>query len=202
MATPDHDSTIHNFRDWIETKTCYSVANLNSDEKRPFVPLRAVKAYLEENQNARLNNILGALYQAEDPPTYAEAILRRYTAVFCILLEIGKGHFIHRFTEHNALSDCCLPFHLDARPASFPTTTDDVHIYQEFCQIQWKYSVAVFNRLSGQTFPPEQILPIVYRDALSRGVYNNLWKIRIHKDYNHLQSQNVESVGTDLAMHV
>jgi hypothetical protein len=193
MATPDHDSAIRDFKKWIEESTCYSVANLNSDEQRQFVPSRAVEAHFEENQNAQLNNILTELYQPKEPPTYAEAILKRYTAVFCILLGINRGNLIHLFTQHDALRDAYLPFHPDTPPSDFPQ--EESITYQAFCQNQWKYSVPVLNRYLNQAFLPEQILPIVSREVLSKRAHADIWKINIHKDYNHLQTQDINSVG-------
>lgn len=192
----DLGALIRNFKEKIQETTCYSLANPNNDEKRPFIPLKRVEAYFSENQNERLNNILKALYHPDIPPTYPEAILKRYTLVFCILLEIGRGDIIHLFTEHDALRDNHLPFDESNAPPQFPEPAGKPSFYQEFCQHQWKYSIPSFRRPLDQSFPPQQILPIIARDQLSEGKSGySLSKIIIHEDYNFLHTEKSELVG-------
>ncbi|KAF4634094.1 hypothetical protein G7Y89_g4015 [Cudoniella acicularis] len=198
MATldHDHDPETQNLLAWIQRSSCPSVSEINHDEKREkrsFVPLRAVEAYLEENRNERLNRLLTEVYQPEHPPTYPEAILRRYTSVFCILLEIGKGNLIHHFTEHDSLRDSRLPFDPSVPPPQLSKTSVDEETYQKFCDKQWRYAVPIFERLLDKSFSPEQILPIVHREPLGLGQGGaKIWRIAIHEDYNRLQMKNTK----------
>ncbi|KAF8850604.1 hypothetical protein BDZ45DRAFT_186822 [Acephala macrosclerotiorum] len=189
MARPEDNSTVQGFIAWLQETRCYSVAGPASDSRRAFVPVKAVETYLEENRNARLNSILAAVYYPKEPPTYAEAILKRYTAVFCILLEIGKGDCIHNFTEHESLRDAQLPFDPSDPPAHFLTAFEDAApaTYEQFCNKQWKYAVPILHRSLNQRFSVDRILPIVSKEPIKKSLDVSIFRIRIHEDYNFLR---------------
>jgi hypothetical protein len=121
MLQPDDDIFIQQILSWAKTNRNFSSAYPDVEKPREYFK----KVYYK-----RLLNIFTALFRPEDPPHLAEEIVQNCTAVFCILLHIGKGKYIDRFVEHSSLGDLKLPLDPDAPPARFPQSTTDSKFFE------------------------------------------------------------------------
>ena len=159
--------------------------------------MTAVETYLESHDGI-LNEILAELYHPEEPPVYPAVILNRYTAVFCILLELGKGKHIEHFVRHDNLRDTCLPFTLSktARDLDFPDDPKDAPFFQKFYEAQWKFSAPVFNYPMHEEFDENVILPITAKEQIhtSKALSVTLYKIQLHHNYNQLEPRDEKKV--------
>jgi hypothetical protein len=136
MAEPDHHPVIRGFFDWVRRARSYAILEPTGQERRAFVPIQKIETYFTERDRQSLNEILDAVFILEDPPLYAENIVPKYTAVFCILLHINKGRYIKDFTKYGALSDAGLPFDPANPPPRFPTSSEDPNFFSRFCDEQ------------------------------------------------------------------
>lgn len=195
MSQPDDDPAIQEFRLWANRNRIYSMLRSETDERAAFNPIPPVKAYFEGNTHKKLINILAALFRPDEPPDLADIIVESYTAVFCILLYIGKGRFIVHFAEHGNLDEQHLPFEPSAPPANFPDSADP-HFYHQFCKTQWRFTCPTLHprRLYNQHFNEERILPIVKREVLSTGGSATLYRIKIHELHNELLPKEARTV--------
>lgn len=191
MAQHDEHQDIQAFVDWVRGNSKYAVLDPNSEERRAFMPLKTLQEYFKEDSSARLKKLLAAVFEPKDPPIDPDEILENYTQTFCILVEIGKGRFIERFSTRS-LGDRMLPFEPDhAPPLHFPTDTTDTQFYKKFCNKQWKFCVPDFKTpMTNIRFHPERILPIVSKEKIAGGGSAMLYKIKLHNSYNWLTRPN------------
>jgi hypothetical protein len=191
-------AAISEFLAWTQKSCAYSVGSFASEmSRREFVPLSTLETYLEDSRNTRLKNILTEVFRPDNPPIYPEVILKRYTAVFCTLLELGKGRYIEYFTQHDSLCDVMLPFDLNNRPSNFPVDTNDSNFFRAFCRRQWKFCAPTFQYpMQHLYFENERVLPIVSRELLGKsGGSAVLHKIRVHQAYNRLEPRDGNPVS-------
>jgi hypothetical protein len=161
-----------------------SVLAVGDGQRCEFIPLETLNEYFEVNRMARLHNLLDAVYGEGRTPD-AEDIYLSYIRVFCILLEVGLGHFIHLFTSSEELNDQHLPFHPEGRPSTFPKQQPD--FFNIFCEKQWKFCAAEFSAsMLNRVFEVDRILPIVHQEEIAGSGSALLYKIRIHGSYNKL----------------
>jgi len=159
------------------------------------MPLNAVKDYLEADRNARLHQILVALFEPEEPQVYADEILQNFIAIFCILLEIGGGKYIGSFTSTWDLCDQRLPFDPLRAPSPFPIVPEDNRFFERFCEKQWRFCVPNFQfPMIRIHFEEKRILPIIQKDLIAGGGSAMLYRIRLHGSYNKLDPK--PTVGT------
>jgi hypothetical protein len=187
MAQRDEHQDIRAFLEWVQKNSQYAVLDPNTEERRAFMPLKTVQEYFKQDDGARLNEILAAVFLDRDPPVDSDDILDNYVQIFCILIEIGKGRFIESFSYWN-IGDRLLPFGPDDHPpAHFPIDTGDPKFYETFCDKQWKFCAAEFKSpMMKIQFHPQRILPIVSKEKLAGGGSGMLYKIKLHSSYNKL----------------
>ncbi|RKF57865.1 putative protein kinase-like [Golovinomyces cichoracearum] len=168
---------------WIEI-----LADLELDEREKFLPLDAVKTYFttrDSKKKRNLENLLSEVFAMEFPPTNSDLMLRDHTAIFCILLRIGRGKYITYFTGHEELSDRRLPFDLAHPPRSFPNVKGDSLFLREFCNVQQRYCVPMLDaHMLHRHFGDQQLLPITLKKSLpTRGLARS-HIIEIYGSYN------------------
>ena len=195
---PDFQPSIQSFLAFLNrAASSFEVDNPDPPEGptyRPFAVRDKVQAYLEENGQEKLKQIIAALFPQGDS-VFPNDILPNNIAVFCTLLKISKGSWIKYFRRHKSLSDEKLPFDPTSKPPNWPEDTADPTFLERFCQQQWKFCVPVICQpFVDQHFPPETILPIVYKKNLNSGGSATLWLIKLHPAYNQLISENEKAV--------
>jgi hypothetical protein len=195
MSQPDDDSAIQQFRLWANRNRIYSKIRSETDDRAAFNPIPPIKAYFKEHKHEKLVNILAALFRPGEPPDLADIIVDRYTAVFCILLYIGKGRFIAHFAEHSNLEEQHLPFEPSVPPANFPDSADP-QFFNKFCKMQWRFTCPTLDPrgLYKQHFHDERVLPIVKKEELNTGGSAKLYRIKIHDLYNELVPKEAKTV--------
>ncbi|TQS36500.1 hypothetical protein Golomagni_03046 [Golovinomyces magnicellulatus] len=168
---------------WIEI-----LADLELDEREKFLPLDAVKTYFTARDSKKmrnLENLLSEVFAMEFPPTNADLMLRDHTAIFCILLRIGRGKYIKYFTGHEELSDKRLPFDLAHPPRSFPNVKGDSTFLREFCDVQRSYCVPMLDaHMLHRHFGDQQLLPITLKKRLPTRGLARAHIIEIYGPYN------------------
>jgi len=152
---------------------------------RPFMPIDQVQSYLTQNDNLELLSIIKEL--SLETELYPKDILRRYTAVFCTLLQSGHGEYIELFRHKSSLSDRSLPFSVHNPPPGFPSGTEESNMLADFCREQWRFCAAVIEDSdSDKHYEEDQVLPIIYKERLAGGGTANLWLIKLHPTYNQI----------------
>lgn len=195
MAEPDHHPVIRGFFDWVRRARAYAVLEPTGQERRAFVPIQKIQTYFAERDRQRLNEILDAVFMPEDPPLYAENIIPKYVAVFSILLHINKARYIKDFTTYGPLSDAALPFDPVNPPPKFPTSSEDPNFFLRFCEEQWRFCSPTFQRhMLDERFEGKRILPITYKEWLGGGGSGTVYKIKVHKLYNELITDETKAV--------
>ncbi|KAL2073991.1 hypothetical protein VTL71DRAFT_7769 [Oculimacula yallundae] len=160
-----------------------------SSDRRVFAPRDKIQSYLEANNYWELRALLAGLKSAPVPAP--SSITPRYTAVFCILLQSGRGSYIRYFTSYGSLRDTALPFDPRTRPAHWPSTPSDPNFYEVFCDAQWKFCAPELEApVSDQHFEDERILPITFKQKLLDGGTAHLWLVHLHPSYNKLITEN------------
>jgi hypothetical protein len=138
------------------------------------------------------------VFQSEAVPVNPEVILKSHTAVFSILLGIGKGRYIEHFARYEELSDQRLPFDQTHPPACFPVATNDSHFLERFCEKQWTYCVPIFdNHMLHKHFARQRLLPITHRERRGGGGSSVIYKIKLYPPHNKLlqaESRLVSSI--------
>ncbi|CAG8952521.1 hypothetical protein HYFRA_00009625 [Hymenoscyphus fraxineus] len=170
----------------IRTASYFAKEPHQIDECAAFTPISAVTSHLEED--GRLEDILDALFQPDGGPE-ADILLPNYVAIFCILIEIGKGTAIEHFVRQG-LNDKHLPFDPQHAPADFPPDTSDGTFYQRFCEMQWRFCVPDFERGVERVFHNRSLLPIVKKRAVAEGGSAKLFEIEVHSSYNKLRPES------------
>jgi hypothetical protein len=181
----NHVVLIHDFLEWMRHHSLLSITDLSTQESTSFIPVDDARAYLGENYPPRLAGILDEVFHSFEPPVDWATILSNYVAIFCILLEMGKGSFIQKFVKYR-LNDQKLPF--DPRqepPLGFPSDTHARSFYGWFCKIQWRFCVPLFHKNMAKVFPEDQILPIASIQNIAHGGSGCITRsIRLHSSYN------------------
>lgn len=196
MPQPDHHIVLQDFFNWERKSWIEVVSDINTDEKSHFMPPATLKAYFQENDGKKLNKILSEAFESDDIPVDSEVIIRGYSAVFCILLRIGKGKYIEYFVQYEELSDHRLPFDPENLPARFPVATDDPEFPQRFCEKQWMYCVPTFDRpMLDKRFEHNRLLPITYKERCAGGRSAIIYKITLYGPHNKLLQDNSQLVG-------
>jgi len=187
MAQHDEHPDIRAFLGWARRNSQYAVLDPNTEERCAFMPLKTVQEYFKQDDGARLNELLVAVFPNRDPPVDSDDIFDNYAQIFCILIETGKGRFIENFSSWN-VGDRLLPFDPDdPPPAHFPIDTGDPKFYENFCSKQWKFCAPEFRTpMTNIQFHPQRILPIVSKEKIAGGGNGMLYKIRLHSSYNKL----------------
>lgn len=200
MTQPDEAQPIQHFFQWADRQLEHQRLD-DSAERLELNPIKPIQAYFVNNKFEKLNDVLAALFRPQDPPDLAEVIVQRYTAVFSILLYIGKGTFIEHFAEHSSLDDGHLPLDPSSKPVFFPRSSGG-DLFERFCRQQWRFCCPTFrqNHLNNEHFHEERILPILSKERLGQGGSAVLHKIRLYDEYNELLPENVKKVREDVCV--
>lgn len=193
---PGWDAAINRFVEQVDRCRAEEILDPTSTPQRtrPFVPIDEIKAYFEDQQCTEFFSILSALFPS-GLKIYPKEILPKYTAVFCILLYIGRGQYIDYFRHYNSLSDAALPFNPAHPPANIPHAAEDPGFLNRFCEEQWRFCAQVLeDNLEDKHFESERVLPIISKQRLAGGRSANLWKIKIHPSYNKIISKEEKAV--------
>jgi hypothetical protein len=189
MAPRDEHPDIQDFLKWVRDNSENAISAPNTEKRAAFMPLNTIKEHFKEDDGARLKELLAAVFSPDNPPVDPDTILKNYTQIFCILMEIGKCRFIGSFICREN-GDSKLPFEPDGAPPHFPTDTDDPNFYKKFCKKQWKFCVPELESpMKDIHFHPDRILPIVSKKVITASGSAMLYKIQLHDSYNKLSSQ-------------
>jgi len=171
---------------FFRKNSSYAIVDPSSEQRRAFIPLDIIKPYFEEDRKARLYDVLEAVYGKNDAPD-ADDVFPTHIRVFCILLEIGMGDYIHLFTSLWDLNDQRLPYDPSAEPRAFPPAPERPDFFKTFCEKQWRFCAAEFSPpMSNIKFEDDRIIPIVHKELIAGGGSAMLYLIRIHGSYNKL----------------
>ncbi|KAH6674263.1 hypothetical protein B0J14DRAFT_35422 [Halenospora varia] len=196
MSQSGQRSALNEFFQWESQAWVEAVADLSTDEKVYFMPLEKVKSYFTANDNCALSKILVELFKTDFPPIDPELLLRDHTAIFCILLRIGKGEFIEDFAQYEELSDRRLPFDPKRPPEEFTNITDDEAFLERFCEKQRMYCVPVFDgHMLHKNFGRQRLLPIISAEAHEKDGLVRKYVIEVYGPHNRLHA----SKGKDTA---
>jgi hypothetical protein len=174
------------FLEWLRKNQSYAKTDPEIEERLAFFPISEVKKALGADNREWLDDILDELFQPDDPPD-SVTLLNKYAAVFCILLEIGKGRAIADFIRKE-LHDQRLP-HPNSEPPGFPQYGGDGTFYKRFYAKQWRFCAPEFEKNMDTHFEADRILPIVRKERLGGGGSATLYEIKLHSSYNLLLPQ-------------
>lgn len=146
---PYHDPVLQDFFEWISKNCVKGLVDPASDEKSLFLPYDRLKSYFEGRQYFNLRNILNVVFRDErEIPVDLDEIAKDYSRVLCILLLIGRGHYIRHFVRRDKLRDSFLPFNAKFRPEGFPldpNDRDEGEFLVRFCEQQWKFCAPIIE---------------------------------------------------------
>lgn len=176
---------VHDFLKWMRTNVLYAVSSADTEERSAFLPISDAKAYLAEDNHVKLDDILDELFSPLEPPVDSGTILSNYTAMFCILIDMGHGAAIGEFVNHDH-NDQQLPFdpHRES-PAGLPPDTEG-DFFEKFCSRQFKFCVPTFPKNMARHYGPDRILPISKKRKLADGGNAIIYEIKLHGSYNKL----------------
>lgn len=165
--------------EYLNNNQAYGRSSPDRDTAAKFTPISKVHAYFENDQRTR--QLLRALALPGTVPVPNHVICQNhsYRRVLCILVRMGKGQLIQRFTEHDVLSDQYLPF--TTKPYMFPLDSD---LFEDFHAKQWEFCAATITRRYNVKLESKQILPFVECEKQKQGGSSTIWKIRVHEDYD------------------
>ncbi|PVH88884.1 hypothetical protein DL98DRAFT_565731 [Cadophora sp. DSE1049] len=203
MAQHDEHPEVQAFHAFLRKNISYAVVDPNSaSARRGFQSIKAIREYFEQNGSTRLRELLLGVWYPDEPLVDPDDILQNYIAVFCILVELGKGTFVEHFSSRD-LSDLRLPFDPGQSPQThFPTITDDPNFFRAFCDMQWKYCAPEFKcPMMNIHFEDQRILPIVSKELIAGGGSALLYRIRLHSLYNRLDPRKPTYTAPDAAVY-
>lgn len=115
-----------------------------------------------------------------------DALQRRYTRVFSILLCIGRGAAIVHFVSQPGFTDKHLPF---LNRHSFPNRLSDEPFFDDFYKKQWMFCAPKLDFQEWWQWEQDRILPVVYERELGRGASSRTFLLRVHPGYNNLHRE-------------
>jgi hypothetical protein len=186
MSQPDQHGALNDFFRWERQSSIDVVADFSTDETAAFMPVETLKSHFRANGGRKLTQILSEVFRSDDPPINSEVIIQSHTAIFCILLHIGKGPYIEHFARYEELADQRLPFDPTHPLSCFPG--DDEPFLEQFCEKQWMYCVPTLdNHMHHKHFARQRLLPITHKEK--RGGTGNVvvYKIKLYPPHNKLR---------------
>jgi hypothetical protein len=191
----DRQHPIHNFLKWLSENEILAVDDSFPGTGCSFVSLGAVKSQLEKNGRERLNAILDILFEDGGGPDPTE-LLCNYVAVFCILLQIGKGHYIEHFVDHEIHDQ--REFDPEHIPPKFPSSQGDDDFYKRFCEAQWRFCVPDFKENMKKVFHDRRNLPIIEKRLVASGGSARISIIKLHSSYDKLRGSRISDTVRSL----
>lgn len=195
MSQPLQNGALDEFFRWESQSWVEIVADMTTDEKTHFIPLEVLRSYFTHNDCEKLQNILSEIFAPEFPPIDPELILRDHTAIFCILLAIGKGKYIEHFARYEELSDRRLPFDPSHPPREFTDVSDDPDFARRFCEKQRMYCVPVFDsHMLHKYFGAQRLLPVTYKEPRGIEGLAGKYSIKLYAPHNKLVPGGADKV--------
>jgi hypothetical protein len=168
---------LRDFLQHVEDCTEPAVAETQPVVTQPIVSIDGVRSYLTTERLRRL------LLSVGSSDTYEDAVRKRYTAVFSILLSINKGIYLATFVQHDHMSDRGLPF---LTCHAWPEASKP--IFDEFYEAQWKFcpKQLVFGELHDTWLHKNTVLPFKKKVVCNNGVDSTIFKVELFEEYNDL----------------
>lgn len=177
---------VQHIKEYLNLHKICGKSSRKLDSDAFFIPISSVEAYFKSDK-ARAQRLLRSLTSnASYPPVY-EAVYPSYIRVLCILVLLGNGRYIRRFTQHAHLSDQHLPFTFE--PRMFPKALST--LFKDFQAAQWMFCPVTLTRNGSATFMDEEIVPFVELEPHKKGGTSTIYKAKIHEDYDRLRSDQV-----------
>ncbi|KAL3425128.1 tein kinase 4-like protein [Phlyctema vagabunda] len=189
---PNWEPSIQRFLDFVRRNCELEVVQPRdtaegiAEETRPFMPKQVIEKYFTDNRFREFKETYSALFPSSHDHCDPRRVLNKYTAVFCTLLQAGRGPYIKHFLQHHSLSDTALPFSLENPPANLPITPGDPNFLSDICNQQWRFCAPVFDSILNTNFESERVLPITSKTRLAGGGTAALWLIKLRDGYNNL----------------
>ncbi|POS83482.1 hypothetical protein EPUL_005310 [Erysiphe pulchra] len=189
-------SALEDYFEWEYEAWVEIFADLEQETREHFLPLDTVRSYFttcDGHLQRNLDKILVEIFNIDPPPVNSDLILRDHTAIFCILLQIERGKYIEHFTCFEELSDQRLPFDSAHPPRPFPTIKGDSTFFQEFCEVQRRYCVPIFNpHMLHKNFGHQRLLPITSKERLRTRGKDTAHIITLYGPHNKITRESVK----------
>ena len=185
MSPPQRDSNlvVQDFLQWRKDTRRMGSADGSEELKSPFLAYTDIDDYFQ----AHLPQLIEAVLPKEDPSQRPEVSTVRdsYRRVFCTLLSVGKGEYIHYFTQHPSLDDHHLPF--DTRPKRFPETPSDSKFWGSFSDLQWEFAALVLKYNVDFHFDSANwVIPVIAKERIGGEGNAVIYKVQVHEAYDNL----------------
>ncbi|KAM0494684.1 hypothetical protein ACHAP8_008554 [Fusarium lateritium] len=148
---------LERFRDYVKENVEDGING--EDQSVPYIAPSKLKTYWSEK---RVDAILNT---CQPPiPQNSDMVTRNYLKIFSILVSIDQAREISYFSDVRGLNDIHLPFDREIFPQNCSWA-------EEFLRSQWMFNPLVFTQDSiyKRTISPRMILPVTYKDELSKG---------------------------------
>lgn len=155
-----------------------------------FVSQAAIKDYFRSSP--QIPQLVEAACGTDSTPN-ARWITENCPIGFCILLSLGKGGYVRHFVEHVGLWDVNLPF--SARPEDFPQVPNEPEFFDTFRLEQWRFFPVEIPRSPAVKFQKDRPLPIVESEVLKYGDTANLYRVKIHREYDNAITNDEVGLG-------
>jgi hypothetical protein len=160
------------------------------DEGRMFLPFSEVEKYLTDRRIGELLNFISMRSGREMVNVPVQRIRIDYLRVFCILLRLRRGNWIHRFVALE-LQDAHLPF-TESETLQQLDDYNDRGFVEAFCDQQWFFLPANAGVPRGNVahFQDNAILPITRKERLFDGTLDrnaSIYKIYAHDCFSFLR---------------
>ena len=180
---------------WIEDVSVESQGStiIGSKETKTFIPWFLLHERLWESREpfARLNSILDEIFpRVHRSPLLARDIVQHYNRAICILIVIGRPHFITHFVRFQELRDTELPF--IRRPTNFPRVPSEPDLYSRFVGAQWRFCAPALgmpfglNVGAGPQASPDLILPLINCRHIGGHDRVSVYRVRVHEDHDRM----------------
>lgn len=166
---------------------------------RDFVLVSKLKHWLESkvdpgaNDRSQASRLLAFAYRHRSrdkpglPMSPEELFHSRYGCilVFCVLLELDRGHLVNEFLRHGIYDDL-LP--IDLHPLREKTATmgtrDPDPLANGFNILQWRFCPAIIEMDMRRSFYEDHFLPFCQREKINeKGVHAQLWQVAIPEEF-------------------
>ncbi|KAF2644780.1 kinase-like protein [Massarina eburnea CBS 473.64] len=170
------------FEAYIKANHFLGTNGASADDEQPFITLRQLAEYWT---TSRIKEALCSTYDNSEHIPFIQGHLIRIFSIF-VLLKSPAFIFqhVHRLKDQN------LPYYSQPEPWLFPID------FQEFYRAQWQFCPQEFNRqylMLGGHFDDNIILPFQKLDVLDEGGSAQTYKVKLNREYNHLQDQGYPS---------
>ena len=181
MQSADRHPAVQQLLKWVESTKVQGPRGIDGHLREVgFVSPRALHDYF--SQEDVLEDLLHAHFAGDDDLLDlidGRQIKKSFPMIFCLLIAIGKGRFIHHFMEYG-IDDQRLPFSKE-KPDYFPADPSDPQFFETFYQCQWQFCVPELDMMYGRRFDPsEWILPIRRVKKLGEGVSADIYQVEVN----------------------